>query len=290
MEQYIDLHTHTLESDGVYSPLNLIKMAKKENITHLAITDHNRILQNIDELRNKFCDMELISGSEISSQYYTTDGEKKEVHIVGLFLEHTRQLHSFLAQNRDDGTERINAMLQKLVECGINLDCNSFAEFKELYFPERRHIGRPQLAEIIMKKGFTKTVDEAMDIYIGDYGEKIAYVPSNFNYADIKNVVNMIHGASGIVILAHPMSYKLTYEETEKLIEHFAYIGGDGMEVLYGGYGDEMRRQLKQLADKYSLLESCGSDYHGNRVTDRLNHCFPASYLERLRDRCLHYR
>ena len=206
MEKYIDLHTHTLLSDGSYSPYQLIQMARSAKIGHLAITDHNCIFEDLEELRNTFEDIDIISGSEISSKYYTANGEKKEIHIVGVFLEHTNQLKNFLKNNRDDGSTRINEMLLKLSECGVELNCKSFDEFKKMYFPERDNIGRPQLAEIIVKKGFVKTVDEAMDIYIGDYGDKLAYVPSNYNYADMGSVIDIIHKASGVAVLAHPFT------------------------------------------------------------------------------------
>ena len=290
MGKYIDLHTHTLLSDGEYSPFELIRMAQFVNIGHLAITDHNRILENIDNLRNTYSDIEIISGSEISSQYYTANGEKKEIHIVGLFLEHTNQLKHFLKHNRDDGSARITAMLLKLADCGVELNCSSYEELKKIYFPERHNIGRPQLAGLIMKKGFAKTVDEAMDIYIGDYGDRLAYVPSEFNYFDIVTAIDMIHRSSGVAVLAHPLSYKLTHEEVVQLVSYFKNAGGDGIEVLYGSYDNVARSRIEMLAKDFSLLASCGSDYHGNRNTDRMDHCFPDKYLEALRERSMWYR
>lgn len=290
MQKYIDLHTHTLLSDGNYSPTDLIQLARHANVGHLAITDHNRILENIESLQKSFDDIEIISGSEISAHYYTANGEKKEIHIVGLFLNQTNELKDFLKHNKSDGSGRITAMLTKLADCGVDMNCDSYEEFKKAYFPGRRSIGRPQLAEIIVKKGFAKTVDEAMDIYIGDYGLKLAYVLSDFRYSDMVSVINAIHSASGVAVLAHPLSYKLTYEEVRQLVDFFKNIGGDAMEVLYGRYTDDDVRRLKMLAAEHSLLPSCGSDFHGNRHTDRLDHCFPVEYLEALRDRSTRYR
>ena len=82
---YIDLHTHTLLSDGNYSAEELIQMALDNNISHLAMTDHNKIHIDIEKLRVRYPDIELISASEISAEYRTSRGERREVHIVGLF-------------------------------------------------------------------------------------------------------------------------------------------------------------------------------------------------------------
>ena len=94
---YFDAHIHTSYSDGNYSVDEVIRMAADESgIRHLAITDHNKLLPNLNEIRNKYPNIEIISGSEISAEYYTSNAERKEIHIVGLFLEHTNELISFL--------------------------------------------------------------------------------------------------------------------------------------------------------------------------------------------------
>lgn len=283
MKDFIDLHTHTILSDGNFQTEEMIKMAAAEGIGHLAITDHNKIHTDIDRLRGLFPEMEIISASEVSSRYETAAGEIKEIHIVGLFLEQTEELKSFLAVNNDDNRERMTKMLEKLNSIGVELGCRSYDELHDRYFPERNFIGRPQLSQLIVDKGFADDADQAMDRYIGDYGDRLAYVPNEHIFAGTDRVIAEIHKAFGVAVLAHPYSYNLKEDEIISLIEHFRSLGGDGMEVLYGKYDDDKRAKLRDLADRYGLLPSCGSDFHGKRKNDRLDHHFPPEYLEQLR-------
>ncbi len=287
---YIDLHTHTLLSDGNYSAEQLIQMALDNNISHLAMTDHNKVHTDIEKLRVQYPDIELISASEISSKYITSRGEQREVHIVGLFLEQTEYLKSFLRENCDDGKSRVTKILKKLKQQGVDLGCESWEELHDCYFPERKHIGRPQIASVIVKKGYADSVDGAMDTYIGDYGERRAFVQSDHKFADMQSVVEMIHCASGCAVLAHPLSYKLSEDEIIELIKYFKNRGGDAMEVYYRHYSNEDSKKLQMLADQYGFLASCGSDFHGKRSGDRLNHNFPAQYLEALRRKHMEYK
>ena len=280
---YIDLHTHTLLSDGEFPAETLIRMAEKEGIGHLALTDHNRIHTDIGELQRSFPNIELISASEISAVYDTADGQTKEIHIVGLFLEQTEELCRFLADNCENGYDRMTKMLEKLTACGIELDCHSGEAFRDMYYPNRKFVGRRHLAEVLVKRGYVPSIDAAMEKYIGEHGERLAYVPNAFHFADMKHVVDMIHRASGTAVLAHPFSYKLSQEELIRLLSYFKSLGGDAMEVQYGKYTKDMCCKLEELAEQYSFLPSCGSDFHGNRIDDRLDHKFSSTYLEALR-------
>ncbi len=287
---YIDLHTHTLLSDGNYSESELIQMAMNNNISSLAMTDHNRIHVDIKQLQEKFPSIELISGSEISAEYMTSNGERREIHIVGLFLKQTEELKNFLAQNCDDGKARTNKILKKLKGQGVDLGCDSWEKFHDMYFYEREFIGRPQIAAIIAEKGYATSVDDAMDKYIGDYGKKIAFVENTFEFSDIKRVIEMVHRVGGCCVLAHPLSYKLPEYEVIKLIRDFKMAGGDAMEVFYGHYSKEDSERLGKLAEQYMLLKSCGSDFHGKREGDRLDHNFDEKYLDGLRKRHMKYK
>ena len=283
---YFDAHVHTNYSDGDYSVDEVIKMAvDKGGIKHLAITDHNKLLPNLNELRKKNPNLELISGSEISAEYYTSNRERKEIHIVGLFLTHTNELISFLANNTPDIKIRFEAMLEKLNECGVNLGYKTFEGFRSHYYPERENLGRPQLAAIIAKKGYATSVEQAMDFFIGDYGDRLAYVPNPHTFADMASVINIIHKAGGVAILAHPFSYDLSYDEVIALVRHFKAEKGDAIEVFYSRYNREKRQILARIADRKNLLYSCASDFHGNRDTDRLDNHFPVEYLDKLREK-----
>lgn len=287
---YFDAHIHTSYSDGNYSVDEVIKMAADEgSIRHLAITDHNKLLPNFNEIRKKYPNIEIISGSEISADYHTAEGEKKEIHIIGLFLEQTNELKDFLAKNTPDNRFRIEAMIKKLAECGVDIRYKTYDEFRKHYFPDRDMIGRPQLAAVIAREGYAPSAELAMDMYIGDYGERLAYVPNPHTFADMKSVINNIHIAEGVAILAHPLSYNLSDDEVIALVKHFKASKGDAMEVYYSRYDKEKRQILARIANENNLLYSCASDFHGNRVSDRLDNHFPAIYLDKLREKRLDY-
>ena len=104
-----------------------------------------------------------------------------------------------------------------------------------------------------------------MDMYIGDYGERRAYIPNPHTFADMRSVINIIHQAGGVAILAHPFSYNLSYDEVVALVRYFKALKGDAIEVYYSRYDKEKRRTLARIADENNLLYSCASDFHGGR-------------------------
>lgn len=280
-----DGHIHTTLSDGVYTEEEIVKMAINMGLRSIVFTDHNKI-HDIERLQLRYPNLHLISGSEISAHYFTMDGKKKEIHIVGMFLERTPQLLSFLEANNDDGRERVEKILQRLRECNIFLHGSSWEEFRDWYFSGRSFIGRSQIAEAMQRDGFC-SFEEAMDNYLGSHNQGCpAYVESTHEFADIRKVIQMIHEAGkGIAVLAHPLSYGLSDIEIVRLVEMFVQEGGDAVECLYSGYSEKSQMRLSRLAESTGLLQGCGSDFHGNRGQNEKLGCFSESYLERLRNR-----
>ena len=270
---YIDLHLHCNNSDGRLSSQELTNELRKAGITTAAITDHNKLLPNFEELQEKNPDICLIRGSEISSLHVFASGKKVEVHIVGLMLKETPELLELLKKNTADNGERIKKILEKLKEYDINI--GTYEEL-QMMFPGKR-LGRMQLAKALVAHGVVESVAEAFDEYIGDYGKKLAWVENNIQFASIQEVVGVIHKASGRAVLAHALSYKLDDTEFEELLEVFKAAGGDAMEVEYGKYDAESRKFLAKTAKKWKLMPSCGSDFHGNSPEERLDYHFMES-------------
>lgn len=291
MDRFIDLHIHTILSDGILTPQEIINNAYSEGIRHIALTDHNKIHTNLDELRLLHEDMEIISASEISSEWYTPSGEKKEIHVVGLYLDQTDSFKAFMDRNNDDGIDRLEKMLAALKECGVTFGgCLTYQDFRSRYFPDRSFIGRMQLSKIAVQEGWAASVDEFMDEYIGDYGKRRAYVPSTHNFAPLAEVIRTVHEASGVAVLAHPKSYKLSDEDVAILIDQFKEAGGDAMECYYSKYPETVSAELEQTAEQKGLLVSCASDYHGNRVVANYLGHYPEKYIHPLRERHQYYK
>ncbi|MGN0293798.1 MAG: PHP domain-containing protein [Lachnospiraceae bacterium] len=286
---YTDLHTHSTLSDGLFSPDKLIDEAGKAGIRALAITDHNLDCQNYKELAAKHPDMELIRGSELSCLYKLSSGEEKELHVVALDYDpdHTLMKQVF-RKNLHDRKPYVDAILEKLRENGIDL--GTYEILKSAY-PDTHHLGRKQIADTLKKRGYTKTADEGFDIYIGNFGEKRAYVKYPFPYASLEEVTEAIIAAKGIPVLAHLFYYGFSEEENRRLLRHFSKLttGIGALEVEYGKYTREQRNELKKYASEYGLLESAASDFHGQSETQTLENRFPYEIYEKMKERRKQY-
>ena len=141
------------------------------------------------------------------------------------------------------------------------------------------------LAELMTKKGYTSSVKEALDDYIGDYGKHLAWEPFDHqSFISYENVIDNIHRVNGLVILAHPLNYNLKEEELQKLMTGFQKNNGDAVEVYYGAYSKEQKIKLKAKSDALGLGYSCGSDFHGFDTQETMLHHFSSEiYYQLLR-------
>lgn len=270
---YIDLHTHTTESDGLYAPEQLCALAQQANIGVLAITDHN-FTQEQSHLQKMYPSIQMVQGAEISCLYTTRQGKEVEVHVVGLgFDVHSPEMLSALSKNQLNREPYINAILDRLRQCGIDLGCYQDLRRRD---PEKRHIGRMDVARLMKARNYVETIDQAFDVYIGQYGEKKAYVPNPLRFISMDEAVKAILAAGGAAVLAHLYYYQLSDTENEQLVSDFKQLAGErgGMEVFYRRYNQEQRTALKQLADRYGLMYSAASDFHGQKEEDTLENKF----------------
>ena len=243
---YCDLHTHSTRSDGELSRAEVIELAIENNIGALTITDHNIPFDDLDELQKKYPKIRLINGSEVSTSYHVpgTD-EMKEIHVVALDFENTEYFVSILHQNRYDNQE---------------------------------FIGRMAIARKLVSLGLVRSIEEAFDEYIGDFGKRRAYVRPNIGkYIPMDTAIIEIKKAGGIPVLCHPYSYNLSEEQVVRLIQDFKNCGGLAMETLYSQYTSERQEKLKTYANEYGLLQSAASDFHGRGKKGSLDHHFPIS-------------
>ena len=269
---YVDFHTHTVCSDGNYTPEEVIEMAINKGINSLAITDHNYIHENISRLQNKYKDIELINGCEISTSYTTDEGKKIEVHIIALdFDENNENFKNLIVSNHPDKKAYVENIREKLKD-NCNIVIPSYDELKILY--PTKHIGRMQIADYLVKNNYADDLDEVFDEYIGNYGKRKAFVNAldYCSYADFDLVIRSVIDAGGVPVLAHLFSYGIELSECYSLLRRFCHVcdGKGGLEVYYLKYSDEMIDTLKELAIRYNMFISTASDFHG-RGNDALN-------------------
>lgn len=284
---FCDFHTHTQCSDGRLTPVELIKKAYDAGIRVLSITDHN-YTEDLSPLRKAVADefdeeMVLVHGSEVSAIYVDGKGSAHELHIVALgFNPDDPNMKALLTAHQPDRKPYIDAILKRLKnECDV--DIGSYESIRA-QFPEKSYIGRMTLARIMTDRGITASVDEAFDRYLGSHGERRAYVKNPLRYSSLETVLRTIIQARGIPILAHLLYFDLDDgnrtggEEKERLVRTFkelvdTYGGIGGMEVYYTRYKDmDERLYLLQMARKYGLLISGGSDYHEQETWETLKH------------------
>lgn len=271
-DKYVDFHTHTTYSDGNHTPEELIEMAIHKGIKALAITDHNYIHDNILQLQNKYKDIELINGCEISTSYTTDEGKKIEVHIIALgFDENNDKLKKLIASNHPNKKAYVEKIREKLKD-NCNIVIPSYDKLKTLY--PSQHIGRMQIADYLIKNNFANDLDEAFDEYIGNYGKRKAFVNAleYCSYADFDLVIRSVLDAGGVPVLAHLFSYGMELSECYSLFRRFCHVcdGKGGLEVYYLKYSNEMIDMLKDFAIQSNIFISTASDFHG-RGNDVLN-------------------
>ena len=247
-----DLHLHTTASDGTMSPAELVRYALKKGLRVIAITDHDTIegLPEGTQEGNKL-GLEVIPGVELSA-----DAPKGTMHLLGYYIDPaSSELADKLRVLQQARMERNLKMVEKLRALGIALE---LSEVKAA--PEHGQIGRPHFAYTMVQKGYVQNIQDAFDRYLGKgrpaYVEKFRFSP--------EEAMHFIRKAGGITILAHPFTLKQAEPvDFEALIRELKAKGLDGIEVYYPEHSDGQKRLYRNMAKKYGLVISAGSDFHG---------------------------
>lgn len=245
----IDLHTHSTFSDGTFTPLQLVKYAEEKGLKAFAITDHDTT-EGIKEAKNIETNVEVISGVEISTRY-----DKKEIHIVGLYVnENDADLNKQLKYYREKRVTRNFEILEKLNSLGVDITIDDVKESCTGDVISRAHI-----AKALVSKGFVGSYTEAFDRYLGD--NKCAYVPrETLNYEES---MELITKAGGVPVLAHPLLYKMSDTNLENMMVKLRQKGLKAVEVYYSTHSNSDTQHVMAMANRVGLIYSGGSDFHG---------------------------
>jgi predicted metal-dependent phosphoesterase TrpH len=241
-----DLHIHTTFSDGTQSPQKIVELAAKNGLTTIAITDHD-VVAGIDPAvqRGSELNVTVIPGIEL-----TTEALDTEIHILGYYIDHRDpqllQTIGYIQQGRAD---RVAKICEKLKGLGVEIDPDEvFA------IAGHRAPGRPHVARALVKHGYVKSVKEAFDRYLQFHGP--AYV-SHYKLSP-QEAIRMVAEAKGIPVYAHPAASKC-----DQIIPDLLAAGLRGIEAYYIGHRESQTEHYIGLAEKYGLLITGGSDYHG---------------------------
>ncbi|MFX1266281.1 MAG: PHP domain-containing protein [Promethearchaeota archaeon] len=244
----VDLHLHSTASDGRLSPAELVRKAAAEELAIIALTDHDTVggIAAALAAAQEFPTLRLIPGIEIS-----TDIPEGEVHILGYFIDYTdRNLLTALEKMHNSRWERARRIIDKLGEMGYPIDWERVQEIAG-----EGTIGRPHIAQAMLESGYIDFFQEAFDKYIDRDGP--AYIERE--KVTPTGAVEMVVKAGGLPVLAHP----LTLPEPEQLAINLKAVGLIGIEAYYTRYSTEDAQRLVTIANRYNLVATGGTDFHG---------------------------
>ncbi|HEX8088212.1 MAG TPA: PHP domain-containing protein [Blastocatellia bacterium] len=257
LKNVIDLHAHTLYSDGSASPSHLVALARALGARAVAITDHDTVAglaegrAAADELG-----VEFINGIEISAEY-----SPGTMHILGYCINvESRPLAIKLEELRAARNNRNPQIAARLQSLGLDIDYKDVARLAG-----NEVVGRPHFARLLVERGYARSIQDAFNRFLAKgaaaYIEKARLSPADS--------IALIQEAGGVAILAHPYQLKLSsIEEVEQLIVELAAMGLDGVEAIYSRHSLVERSMYAQMAARHGLLVTGGSDYHGTYKPD----------------------
>ena len=251
MSGCIDLHVHTTASDGTFSPSGAVWLARESGLKAIAITDHDTadgVREALDE--GKLCGVEVIPGIELS-----VDFRGHGVHILGYFIDPEAEplikLLDWVIEERERRNEKMAAAMRA---DGIDITL----EYMHKRFPDSI-IGRPHFAAVLAEKGFADSVADGFLKHLNRgcvYYRKREYIPMDMAF-------DTLHRCGAKAVFAHPLQYRLSHEELIELTELLIGKGVVGMECIYSLYSEGEREYLMDIARRYGLCVTGGSDFHG---------------------------
>jgi predicted metal-dependent phosphoesterase TrpH len=249
----IDLHTHTSYSDGTDTPAQLINKALAAGISIIGLTDHDSISgwqEATDALRTG---ISLVPGAEISCQ--TPDGIS--VHILGLLFDsNNSELINTLEKTRENRHGRMEKIIARINEAGIDITMDDVLE----QLSDGATLGRPHLADALVKKGIVASRDEAFTQMLHNNSK---YYVSHYSPTP-EAAIKLIKAAGGVSVIAHPMASHRGRTISLDTFGSIIQAGLDGIEVDHRDHSPDEKSQLIKLANESNLVMTGASDYHGN--------------------------
>ena len=242
-----DLHLHTHYSDGTFPPEEVVARAKALGLAAISITDHDNVAAVPQALAAAGPDLEVIPGVELTVVFGT-----RELHLLGyVFRSDDPQLAAFLARMQRYRVERIQAMIERLRAHRVTVTLEEVLEIAG-----KGSVGRPHLAEALVKRRAVRSLEEAFKKYLGD--DAPCFVKGAT--VTMSQGTELIRGAGGVAVLAHP--FRMV---ADSWFPELVAAGIQGVEVFHSDHDPSAVKRYLDLARQHHLLVTGGSDCHGLR-------------------------
>lgn len=247
----VDLHSHSTVSDGLLAPRQLVRYAAQQGVAVLALTDHDDVA-GLTEAQDEASEqgIHFVTGTEISVTW-----RRRTIHIVGLRIDPGNEaLKAGLARLRESRHERARRIAAELDKIGIRGSLEG-----ALGYASEHIISRSHFARFLIEQGHAADMRSVFKRYL--IKGKPGYV--EHTWAELHEALEWIHGAGGVAVIAHPGRYDLGSTLMQELFTEFTELGGRAVEVVSGSHSPDEFGRFADLAKRFGLLASRGSDYHG---------------------------
>lgn len=310
----VDLHTHSTASDGTDAPADLPRLAKAAGLDAFALTDHDTTAGLAPAATAaQQASVTFVPGIELSvhpDPFITDDpafdadeaGQAPPagaMHLLGYHIDPTSEALAKLQTDlREARATRNPLIIDRLRELGVRIDYDDVLAVAHAGETNGQHeadpasndsphaVGRPHIAQVLVERGYVKSIHEAFARYLGQGAA--AYIPRRLPTAP--QAIDAVHAAGGAVVLAHPALLGLGNDDLEHHLARLADLGLDGVETHHPDHEAGDTRRLAALAERFDLVTTGGSDYHGSRKAIELGSVLaPPNTLQRLEDAASHY-
>lgn len=243
---FADLHLHSHFSDGTYSPAQLVAEASRHRLAALALTDHDTVEGCRPTAQAcQAAGIEFIDGTELTAE---KDGD--EIHFLGYFIDiHQPTLLTEMSKFQAVRQDRIREMVSRLRRLDIPLEVEAVFALANCQAP-----GRPHVARALVKEGWCGSLDEAFERFLKK--NRPAWVPKYKMSSE--RAIALLHQAGGVAVLAHP-----GLNRSDDVIPDLVAAGLDGIECFHAKHSTAFAEHYLEIADRYHLLVTGGSDCHG---------------------------
>lgn len=256
----VDLHTHSTASDGEYTPRELIRLAKARGVETLALTDHDTI-DGLPEAMEEGAaqGIDVIPGVELTAK------EHPNFHILGYAINRDDPFLKELCAGQKARRERHKFRIAEfLAEHGVIVDLKEVEALAG-----NGTVGRPHFAQVMVRQGYVQNSREAFDRYL----DTEDYRKLKQDRLSAQECIAVIHRAGGKAVLAHPYQLELEDGPLEEQVAAMKAWGLDGIECFYSKHTPQQEAFYLQLAERYGLHVTAGSDFHGERVHPEIEIC-----------------